>query len=320
MPFISESGGRIHAHKLEYNLVDHCNLACRECSHLSPFLRPHVLPLDNFTLDINALAQVYRVQRLRFVGGEPLLNREICAYVKAARASGMTRDIEVVSNGTLLASVSDDLLALINSLALSLYPDCGPADDVLERTRQRCLSFNVKLRIEHIKRFRKTQTSAPIEDQQLLDGVFKSCLIAHTWACQAIYDGRFYLCSRPIYSDTYLAGFGQAPLGFKTLDGIALHEPHLLERLRAYLGSKTPLNACRYCLGTVGRYQPHGQLPSTLRWKPAPDAQPVALKVDGARMRYLIRWQRVELAVLRRLPSRRLSRMFALAQTALIGD
>jgi cyclic pyranopterin phosphate synthase len=271
MPFVSIAGGRIQAQKLEYNLVDHCNLSCRECSHLSPFLRAHALPLQTFTRDLTRLAQVYRVQRLRFVGGEPLLNDDICDFVAAARASGIAHDIEVVSNGVLLERVSDELLDGIDSLAVSLYPDKHPGEELLANTRSRCEKSGVRMRVEHIDRFRKTQTVVPIDDPKLLDGVFRSCLIAHAWSCQTIYDGRFYLCSRPI-------------------------------------------------LGTVGRYEPHAQLSSKERWRPAPPPEAPALKVDDSRLRALLRWQRISGALLKRLPSRHLSRALALAQTAFIGD
>lgn len=320
MPFVSIAGGRIQAHKLEYNLVDHCNLACRECSHLSPFLRAHALPLETFARDLTRLAEVYQVQRLRFVGGEPLLNDDICRFVSAARASGIATDIEVVSNGVLLQRVSDELLAGIDSLAVSLYPDKHPGDELLASTRARCEKAGVRMQVEHIDRFRKTQTVVPIDDPALLDGVFKSCLIAHAWSCQTIYDGRFYLCSRPIYTDTFLEKTGRPGRELKSIDGIALHEPRLFERLREYLESPRPLESCRWCLGTVGRYEPHAQLSSKERWRPAPPPEAPALKVDEARLRALLRWQRLSGALLKRLPSRHLSRAIALAQTAFIGD
>jgi organic radical activating enzyme len=320
MPFVSISKGRIQAQKLEYNLVDHCNLACRECSHFSPFLRAHALPLATFVRDLTRLAQVYHVQRLRFVGGEPLLNDDICAFVAAARESGITRDIEVVTNGVLLARVSDELLEGIDSLAVSVYPDRRPDDALLERTRERCRQFSVRMRVEWIDKFRKTQTATPVDDPQLLDGIFRSCLIAHAWSCQTIYDGSFYLCSRPIYTDTYLTGMAQPARDLRRADGVALHEPRLLERLETYLGSGTPLESCRNCLGTVGRYEPHSQLGSRERWRPQPAMDLPGPKVDGARLRALLRWQRLSTSLLRRLPSRRLSRALALAQTAFIGD
>ena len=320
MPFVAESAGRLHAPKIEYNLVDHCNLACRECSHLSPFLRAHSLPLEIFTRDITRLAEVYRVQRFRFVGGEPLLNKDICAFVRAARASGIAKEIQVVSNGTLLKAVSDELLTLIDSLALSLYPKSKPEEALLRETRERCERANVRLYIEHIDRFRKTQTTTETEDEQLVSDIYRSCLIAHTWSCQTFYDGRFYLCSRPIYTDTYLTHVGGKARDLRAVDGVALHEPQLLERLRAYLQSRQPLKSCSFCLGTVGRYEPHAQLSSKARWHPQPDLQHAIAKIDYGRLRMLMRWQDWSSGILKRLPSRRLSRAISAAQTVLAGD
>ena len=65
MPFVAEKDGLLYAHKLEYNLADHCNLSCRECSHLSPYVRKNFVPIDTFTRDLFRLAEVYRVQRFR---------------------------------------------------------------------------------------------------------------------------------------------------------------------------------------------------------------------------------------------------------------
>ena len=220
----------------------------------------------------------------------------------------------------LLARVSDELLAGIDSLAVSVYPDRRPDDALLEHTRERCRKTGVRMRVEWIDRFRKTQTVMPVEDSGLLDGIFRSCLIAHAWSCQTIYDGYFYLCSRPIYTDTYLRGVGQPTRDLRRVDGVALHEPGLLERLKTYLESGKPLESCRHCLGTVGHYEPHAQLASRERWHPRPLVESPANKVDGARLRSLLRWQRLAASLLRRLPSRRLSRALAVAQTAFLGD
>jgi hypothetical protein len=178
----------------------------------------------------------------------------------------------------------------------------------------------VRLYIEHIDRFRKTQTATPIEDEQLVGNIYRSCLIAHTWSCQTFYDGHFYLCSRPIYTDTYLGSVGRAPQDLRAVDGVALHEPQLLERLRSYLQSSQPLKSCNFCLGTAGRYEPHAQLTAKERWHPQPDQQPAMAKIDHARLRMLMRWQTWSAGVLKRLPSRRLSRVISAAQTVLAGD
>ena len=65
MPFVTEQAGRLHGHKLEYNLADHCNLSCRECSHLSPYIRKYFASIESFERDLSRLAEVLFIEVLR---------------------------------------------------------------------------------------------------------------------------------------------------------------------------------------------------------------------------------------------------------------
>jgi hypothetical protein len=318
MPFVAEKNGLLYAHKLEYNLADHCNLSCRECSHLSPHVRKNFVSIDIFTRDLVRLAEVYRVQRFRFVGGEPLLNRDIVRFAQAVRASGIASEIEVVTNGLLLRRVDDELLPHIDIVSVSVYPAAGDLTQSLRATQGRCRRHGVRLHVEHIDRFRRMEMPRATE-ASLVDQIFRSCLIAHTWSCQTFYSGYFYLCSRPIYTDSYLQKLGEPTRDFRNADGLALHEPKLAARLRAYLRSPQPLSACQHCLGTVGKYERHAQLDADERKHPTAPAA-ARESIDAARLRHLLLWGRVSSAILKRLPSLRVSRLLAMAQTAIIGD
>jgi GTP 3',8-cyclase len=319
MPFVTEKAGLLHGHKLEYNLVDHCNLSCRECSHFSPYLRKYSASIESFERDLSRLAEVYRVHRFRFVGGEPLLNREILRFVQAVRASGIATEIEVVTNGLLLDRLDEQLLRHLDSIAVSAYPAAGDLGPALRATQALCDRYGVRLQVEHIDRFRRMQVPEPISDESFVRTIFDSCLIAHTWSCQTFYEGFFYLCSRPIYTDSYLQKVGAAPGNFRQVDGIALHEPELGARLRAYLRATKPLSACQHCLGTVGKYEPHAQLDPSERKHPSIPAA-ASDSIDTARLRSSLRWHRVTRAILHRLPSLHVSRLLAMAETAIIGD
>jgi organic radical activating enzyme len=319
MPFVAEKAGYLRSHKLEYNLADHCNLSCRECSHLSPYMRKRFPSADGFERDLFRLAQVYRVHRFRFVGGEPLLNREILRFVQMVRRSGIATEVEVVTNGLLLERLDEELLQHLDSICVSAYPAAGDLTRVLRSTQQRCRRHGVRLTVEHIDRFRRMQLPGPNADQALVETIFKSCLIAHTWSCQTFYEGFFYLCSRPIYTASYLDKRGVPVGNIKQIDGVALHEPELLVRLRTYLESAKPLSACQHCLGTVGKYEPHAQLDHNERKHPSAPAAAYD-SIDSKRLRRLLRWQRATSAILDRVPSLRASRLLAMAQTALIGD
>jgi GTP 3',8-cyclase len=319
MPFVAEKDGLLYGHKLEYNLVDHCNLACRECSHLSPYVRKNSVPFATFERDLRRLVEVYRVQRFRFVGGEPLLNREIVRFAQAVRASGIAAEIEVVTNGVLLDRLDEQLLRCIDMISVSVYPAAGDLTQAVRSAQRLCRRHGVRLKLEHIDRFRRMEVPSAMTDASVVEGVFKSCLIAHTWSCQTFYSGYFYLCSRPIYTDSYLQKRGAPPRHFREVDGVALHEPELGARLHAYLRSTQPLLACQHCLGAVGQYVPHSQTDASERKHPAMPAAAIE-SIDAARMRRLLRWGRVNSAILKRVPSLRVARLLAMAQTAVIGD
>jgi cyclic pyranopterin phosphate synthase len=320
MPFVIERGGLLHGEKLEYNLVDHCNLSCRECSHLSPYVPKNALPFEVFERDLQRVASVFRVQRFRFVGGEPLLHKDLLRFIVAVRESGIAPRIEIASNGVLVPRAPDELFEAIDSLSLSIYPSAPCEPDVMRAIEQRCRQHGVALKVDFVGRFRRMQVRKPMTDDKLVRSIFNSCLIAHTWGCQTFYDGHFYLCSRPIYTDSFIGKLGLAPEELRTRDGVPLHEPDLRARLLTYLRSREPLNSCRYCLGAVGEYEPHQQLTAAQRKSPASEPAPTELGVNAARMRHFETWHAMKDGVLHAIPSAKLSRVLNALTTAAVGD
>jgi hypothetical protein len=240
--------------------------------------------------------------------------------VQEVRRSGITEQIEVVTNGVLLDKMPDKLLEEIDKLTVSWYPVARYNQEIIESTRQKCKNQGVSLHIEHIDRFRRMQVREGIKDVDLVKKIFDSCLIAHTWNCQTFYDGFFYLCSRPIFTDLFIEKLGGPFQGLRHSDGLPLHAPNLKERLRRFVSSVNPLGSCRYCLGTVGLYYPHEQIASAERQNPEISAEPPEGDIDKLRLWYLLQWRKVERFLIKAIPSSRLSRILCLIQTATIGD
>jgi len=286
MPVIALNRDRIRSIKVEYNLTEHCNYGCDQCSHLSPYMTKKESALETFNLDLAALAEVIRFHRFRFVGGEPLLHRDLLTHIKAVRASGIAEEIQVCTNGALLDRTPEEVFAAIDTLTISWYPDPHCDQAKIDRALEICGRVGTKVGVLKIDKFRRMQVAQPIEDQRLVKDIYDTCEIAHTWYCQTFYEGRFYLCSRPLFTGPYLAKLGMEAPDFRALDGIPLHEPRLKERLADALRSKRPLAACRYCLGTVGRNQSWRQLSPAER--KAPDRPTVALSdmLDRGRLRH----------------------------------
>jgi GTP 3',8-cyclase len=303
VPYFTVEKGRIHTVKLEYNVVSHCNFSCSDCSQFSPYSPVEYSSLTSFIADLIALEKVYHVRRFRFVGGEPTLQKDLCEYVRAVRESGIADQIELVTNGSLLHRVDDQVFRSIDMLSISIYPDPRCDEQKIALAKEKCAAYNVKLKLVETRTFRAMNIDQPIDDVELVNGIFRACQMAHTWHCQTFKDGRFYLCSRPISAGVYLAKTGNQPPDFRILDGVALHEAGLLGRLRAYLSADNPLASCRYCLGSVGKQLPWRPLSVHERKQPIPLTRKAEEMIDSRRMHYLLGCAAVERWVLRVFPS-----------------
>src|SRR5687767_3123542 len=119
MPVVNVEHDKIRSMKIEYNLTEHCNYGCDQCSHFSPYMMKKESSLEDFKRDLSALAEVMRVYRFRFVGGEPLLHHRLLDHVTAVRSSGIATEIQVCTNGAMLDRTPDDVLSTIDTLTIS---------------------------------------------------------------------------------------------------------------------------------------------------------------------------------------------------------
>ena len=59
---------------IEYNVVGHCNLNCKGCSHFSNIQKKEFADLATFEKDISMLKKLFsEIRLINLLGGEPLL-------------------------------------------------------------------------------------------------------------------------------------------------------------------------------------------------------------------------------------------------------
>lgn len=250
----------ISTRSLEFNVVEHCNLRCVECSHLSPWMPRSFMELEPFVRDLAALRPFLRCEKFKFVGGEPLLHPELLRFVHAVKDAGIADVITVTTNGTEIPGQPDEFYRAIGRLELSMYPDTPTDAATVELARGKCLEFGVKFKLRERPAFRTMQLDTANDNPRLVERIYRTCEIAHVQQCHVIREGRYYKCSRPLFTNVYLRQKGVSARDMTTIDGVELHAPGLEERLRAYISNPEPLEACRYCLGTVGKGVEHRQM------------------------------------------------------------
>jgi hypothetical protein len=253
--------GKILAPAIEVTAVEHCNLACRSCSHLSPIFPRRFIEPDAIASDLARLATVFHAREVRLLGGEPTLHPRLIELIEILRRSGIADRVGIETNGTLLARLPEAFWTQIDDVSVTLYPghDLGP--DLEGRLMRLAEQHGANLMIARAEVFRESHAALGTSDGELVRRIYNTCKVAHDWRCHTIIDGRFYKCPQACSLPRMLG-----PQSDEEADSVDLTDPSgLFERLMAYLESPDPLRSCRHCLGTVGKLFPWSE-PSRKSW------------------------------------------------------
>ena len=100
---------------LETEITEFCNLNCRGCCDFSNLAtEKKIYELEEFTKDFRRMAELFsHIEKIRLMGGEPLLTPQLKEYVRTAREIFPTADIRMVSNGLLIPKLDGDSLKVI---------------------------------------------------------------------------------------------------------------------------------------------------------------------------------------------------------------
>lgn len=235
---------------LEVIVSDHCNIACRQCNHGSPIIKKWNLDPEKLQKDLETLGEVFRPSFVKIIGGEPLLHPKLPEICRAVRAADIAPRVLVTTNGTLLNRMNPEVWQLIDEMEISWYPDAGLKKDFFEPFRARAKEHGVTFSLNAFPEFRRTFGRTPISDPDLVERVFKACKIANVWGCHTLYAGRLYRCPQSIYAHEMTDE--------TVTEGIEISDrSSLRDDILQMITSPEPLAACRNCLGTSGKKEPH---------------------------------------------------------------
>jgi organic radical activating enzyme len=253
-----EDGRLFNPEAVEINAVEHCNLRCVGCSHLSPVMRKREADPRAVHRDLVALARVYRAAVCKIVGGEPLLHRDLPTLLDAVRDSAVAARLRVCTNGLLLERMDRSFWSRIDEVEVSIYPGEALSAEAYRRIARTAADHGAAISFFRYAAFRLPYPEQRLGDGRLIRRIYATCKIVHTWLCHNVHDGYFYKCPQAVFVNK-LEPDGEARAH---RDGVALvGGDDLAARLADYLGSPWPLATCARCLGTVGRAVAHAQTP-----------------------------------------------------------
>jgi hypothetical protein len=95
--------------------------------------------------------------------------------------------------------MDDAVLGVIDELEISVCPDTARIKEILSLAREKTLQSGKKLTVNEYDVFRAAFTAVGASNEILVNKIYKTCKIAHVWACDAVRDGNFYKCAASIY-------------------------------------------------------------------------------------------------------------------------
>lgn len=123
---------------VNYHITRECNMMCKYCFATFEEPNQHYLSLDEKKLVLRKLSEHF--DKITFVGGEPLLDKDLLALIRYSKELGMTTML--VSNGSM---ITDEFLKNIKNYLdwVSLSID-SLNNETNERIGRRCFSFKAE--------------------------------------------------------------------------------------------------------------------------------------------------------------------------------
>jgi hypothetical protein len=235
-------GHRPRLYHFEIHITDHCNLNCKGCGHFSNLCKPTFLDLDAFESDMAAVARRLRVDQIFLLGGEPLLHPRVDGFVRAARRCFPTTRICLMTNGTLVTRMSQDVWRALAETGTVLLCDLYPID--LPRDAIDAMGVENGVAVEWTG-YRDSFFRLPIDVQGLQDAAdsFRRC--SGVCNCPMVRDGRIYPCAYAAYADVLSGEFGLEGIEAGEADSRSVHDDSDPADLMEFL--LNPIPWCRHC-------------------------------------------------------------------------
>lgn len=268
---------------LEFHVADHCNLNCKGCGHYSNLeLKPLFADFDTYVKDLYNLKKLFwGVDKIRLMGGEPLLNPNLWKFIMITREIFPDADLRIATNGLLIPKISDKLVSVMleahAGFDITNYPPTERIKDKIFEKLVDCDLDYVYPNETKIQFFRKL-TREPIHDKT------KSYWNCESRECNFLSNGVISTCPLVALIDKFNTAF---ELDFPT----PINERHVISEVenpwKLVDDLNRPIEFCRYC-------SPYRE---SFAWEPCPGKTACAedWMVDESRIPLLRRRQHMSL-------------------------
>lgn len=223
---------------LEVHVTEHCNMNCKGCGHFSCIAEEEYADIEQYKKDIKRISELFYVDRFRLMGGEPLLNKDVCQFLDIARSTLKNSCIYLVTNAILLPAMDETFWATMKrnniNLDITLYPIMFDKEvSIIEL----CLKHGITLNLSKTQKFFKRDDFTG--SQNYVES-YNACKYKH---CRFISNGEISTCAYPFVIRHFNKYFGYdiKPSGTINIYEKGINAKKILEFLNA------PIEMCKYC-------------------------------------------------------------------------
>lgn len=237
---------------LEIHLADYCNLNCKYCSHFSPIADAKSYELSEFERDMSQLAKITnsRIRKIRLMGGEPLLNKDINKYLKITRKLFPRTGIYLVTNGLLLNSMKEDFWKCMSKNNICLEPSLYKVNIDLQTIFNKAKIYNVPTTLtqdiidnidkNYVENFIKLNLDLKASQKNMF--LCRECM---SYKCINLYEGKLYACPVIAYVKYFNKKFNKN-IQVSKGDYLELNEITNFDQILDW-SSNSPIPFCKYC-------------------------------------------------------------------------
>ena len=227
----------------EVHVADHCNLNCKNCCHFSSISDKHFYDLAQFNSDMARLSEFTkgRVNDIRIMGGEPLLNPDINKYFDITRKYFKKSRIRVITNAILLDRMDEDFWKNLSKNAVVIEVTLYKVNIDWKSILSKASKYGIE--IIHYGKLVETFHNINLDLKGSMTN-FMRCRECFCGGCYNLLDGKLYVCPIAAYVKYFNKAFNQ---NIKISDGdyIDLYKAKNVSELWDWM--KRPKPFCKYC-------------------------------------------------------------------------
>ena len=238
---------------IELHAVDCCNLNCSGCTHFSPVF-DKIIP--DTRRRINDLHEIHAISTdiisIFILGGEPLLNPEICTYIEESRKIFPKADIQIVTNGLLLLKCKQEFWnSVYNNKVIITISEYQPThliiDEIVNLLKEKKVGYIIR------KYDKKEKFNKPLAFSK--ESSFENTCISD--GCVSISEGKIARCPTVMYVNGLN---GKFQLDYPEIGIYEIKNMHSVQELNSLMEKRIPL--CDYCVKNEIEWHKCGEYPN----------------------------------------------------------